>query len=98
MMHGPERYIYIYIISIVRGGKERSRKRGGTEYGQQMLFFGIESVQYRSRYNIVNKKHVSSAMPEKCNNIVARRSRSFSRRFLLSQGDVLFAINMLDNH
>lgn len=65
---------YIISIGIEGGGKERSRKRGKYS-GNICHFLGDESVQYQSRYNVVNRKHVSSAMPEKCNNIVARRSR-----------------------
>lgn len=74
------------------------------EYGgNKCHFLESNSVQYWNQYNVVNKKHyVSSAMPEKCNNIVARKSRltrdSQFSRFLLSGVESCSQLNTLDDH
>jgi len=58
MMHGRDKYI----ISIVGG--ERNQEEGWREYGGNKCYFlGSESIQYRSRYNVGNKKHYMLAVP-----------------------------------
>lgn len=68
MMHGRDIYIILYRSWVVenRSRREREREREGgrgVNGDNTCYFLGCESVQYRNRYNVVNKKHYVSSVP-----------------------------------